>query len=85
MALQFVNPKTVGLAVNVDVNSSGNIKMSGETGAASKTFTLNGFNINGDATAATTVLSKVLGDIGGATYTLASAVKKYNVPIKEVS
>ena len=38
-------------------------------------------NIDTDAT---TVFTKILGSIGGADYTLNSAVKKYNVGVKEV-
>ena len=50
MALQFVEPKVVGLSVNIDTDASGNIKMD-----------------------------------GGADYTLNSAVKKYNVGVKELN
>ena len=84
MALQFVEPKVVGLSVNIDTDASGNIKMDGGTAAGEKSITINGFKTAGTVSDATTVFTKILGNIGGADYTLNSAVKKYNVGVKEV-
>ncbi len=84
MALQFVDPKTVGLSVNVDLNANGNIAQTGDTAAGQKTVTINGFKLAGTVDNANTVFTKVLGDIGGATYTLNTAKKKYEVSAKEV-
>lgn len=84
MALQFVEPNVVGLSVGVDVNSSGNIAQSGDTPAGAKVITINGFKPAGTMTDATTVFSKILGTIGGATYSPSTAAKKYVVNAKEV-
>ena len=84
MALQFVDPKTVGLSVMVDLNSAGNIAQDGETAAGQKKITINGFKFGGNITNATTVFTKILGDIGGASYTLSTANKAINIGAKEV-
>lgn len=84
MALQFVEPKVVGLSVNIDTNAAGNIKMSGETAAGEKSVTINGFKTAGTVSDATTVFTKVFGSIAGADYTVNTAVKKYSVGVQEV-
>lgn len=83
MALQFAEPKVVDLSVAVDVNATGNIAQSGDTPAGSKAVTIKGFKTAGTMTDATTVFTKILGTIGGATYTLSTAAKKYTVNAKE--
>lgn len=84
MALQFVEPKVVDLSVGVDVNAAGNIAMSGETPAGSKIITIKGFKTAGTVTDATTIFTKLLGTIGGASYLVSTAAKKYVVGAKEV-
>lgn len=84
MALQFVEPKVADLSVAVDVNASGNIAMSGETPAGSKIITIKGFKTAGTVTDASNIFTKILGTIGGASYSLSTANKKYNVAAKEV-
>ena len=84
MALQFVEPKVVGLSVCVDINASGNIAQSGDTPAGSKVITVNGFKTAGTVADAGTVFNKILATIGGANYTLSTAAKKYTVNAKEV-
>jgi len=84
MALQFVEPKAVDLSVAVDLNANGTIAQDGETPAGQKVITVKGFKAAGTVADATTVFTKFLGDIGGATYTLSTATKKYNVGAEEV-
>ena len=84
MALQFVDPKTVGLVVNVDINAAGNIATGSDTAAGQKAVTISGFKTAGTGDDAETVFEKLLGDVVGVNYITNTAYKKFNVPLEEV-
>ena len=85
MAFEFINPKTVDLTVQVDVDSDSNIAQSGATPAGTNKLTVQGFSISGTGANAETVFEKLLTDICGATYHMATTKRTLNQGVQEVS
>lgn len=64
----FENPKISTLKIKVDLNEDGFIAKADETKSKSKTQNVKGFKFNGTVDEAATLLQKIVGDIGKASY-----------------
>ena len=83
-ATGFVDPAVATLKVEIDLNQNGNIAMSGETPAGTKTISFNGFKATGNFTDAQTVFNKILVGIAGATPNSATAQRTVTAKVGEV-
>ena len=64
----FENPKISTLKIKVDLDEDGFIARTDETKKKTKTQNVKGFRFNGTTDEATTLLQKIVGDIGKASY-----------------